>query len=162
MITQTLDNDTNISEPGIPLQPLSIVSSSAIISLLSSCQQQRNRNWMSNGFVKSVNISWCWRESWGCISDNISGIDWGLSLHAQCYRRNILTAKDFYSTIDSRCMSLSLSVCDRKYLIFTAQWGDNAARSRMWRVLVWSLDIGDHTGQETVLIGWQCGDNGAM
>ena len=54
---------------------------------------------MSNGFVKSVNISWCWSESWGCISDNISGIDWGLSLHAQCYRRNILTAKDFYSTI---------------------------------------------------------------
>ena len=104
---------------------------------------------MSNGFVKSVNISWCWRESWGCISDNISGIDWGLSLHAQCYRRNILTAKDFYSTIDSRCMSLSLTVCDRKYLIFTVQ----CRQEPDVESVVWSLDIGDRMGPETVLIG---------
>ena len=85
----------------------------------SSCHQWKIENWIPEWFCEVSEYLVCWSESWARISDNISGIDWGLSLHTQCYLRNILTAEDFYSTIDSRCMSPSLQLCDRKYLRFT-------------------------------------------
>ena len=81
-----------------------------------------NRKLNSEWFCEVSEYLVCWSESRAGISDKISGIDWGLSLHAQCYRRNILTARDFYSTIDSRCMSLSLTVGDRKYLTVRGNW----------------------------------------